>query len=760
MPTSGGTPRRLTTGNADTSPAWSPDGVADRVPPRRPGAPAGRRRRRARAGHRPAARRRRSGVEPGRRPARVHRAGRPRTAPARWSPTGSTTRPTAPGCSARSAASCTWSTSPPASAARSPTAPSTPAQPAWSPDGTHHRLHPRGRARTATCASASPSTCSTWTTRRRCPGWSRSPTGSPARSRTPPTARACSSSAGPGDPVGHARLFRVPLDGGVPVDLTGSLDRNVMPGAPAYPGGLPAGDRRRPDAVLRPRPRVHPPVVGRRRRRRRPGGARRRRPGRLRALGRRRPAVVALATPTSYGEIVVVDLTTGAETVLTEHGAAPRRRRAVRARRAHVHHQRRHRGAGLAGPRPRARRDRCRCCSTSTAARTTRGTPRPTRSTSTTRSSPRAAGRSCSSTRAAATATARSSTTAVHGAWGVADANDFLEPIDQLVAEGLADPERLAVTGYSYGGFMTCYLTGHDDRFAAAVAGGVVSDLVSMGGTCDDGHFLSAYELGGAPWQSPTRYAAMSPLTKVADVRTPTLVLHGAADLTCPVGQAQQWHTALRELGVPTQLVLYPDASHVFILLGPPSQRLDFNRRVVDWVEQHAVRGGRARIDARHWEHRLAALAKRHHVPGAQLGILRYSPGREDELVEAAYGTLNLATGSPATTTRCSRSARSPRSGRPPSSCSWSTRAWSSWTPRSSRSCPSSGSPTPTSPRASRSGTCSPTPAASTATSSPTPAAATTAWRSTSTCWPRRRRTTRSARRGRTATPASRSWAG
>ena len=76
---------------------------------------------------------------------------------------------------------------------------------------------------------------------------------------------------------------------------------------------------------------------------------------------------------------------------------------------------------------------------------------------------------------------------AVHGAWGVADANDFLEPIDALVAEGLADPERLAVTGYSYGGFMTCYLTGHDDRFEAAVAGGVVSDLVSMYGTCDDG---------------------------------------------------------------------------------------------------------------------------------------------------------------------------------------------------------------------------------------------------------------------------------
>ncbi len=73
------------------------------------------------------------------------------------------------------------------------------------------------------------------------------------------------------------------------------------------------------------------------------------------------------------------------------------------------------------------------------------------------------------------------------GAWGEADAKDFLEPIDQLVAEGIADPKRLAVTGYSYGGFMTCYLTSRDNRFAAAVAGGVVSDLVSMAGTSDIG---------------------------------------------------------------------------------------------------------------------------------------------------------------------------------------------------------------------------------------------------------------------------------
>ncbi|BCJ56051.1 hypothetical protein Asp14428_75260 [Actinoplanes sp. NBRC 14428] len=239
----------------------------------------------------------------------------------------------------------------------------------------------------------------------------------------------------------------------------------------------------------------------------------------------------------------------------------------------------------------------------------------------------------------------------VNGAWGVADSADLLEPVDALVAEGVADPDRLAVTGYSYGGYLTCWLTGHDDRFVAAVAGGTVSDLVSMAGTCDDGQFLSAYELGGPPWQDPKRYADMSPLTRVADVRTPTLLLHGADDLTCPAGQAQQWHTALRQRGVPTRLVLYPGGSHAFILAGPPSQRIDYNRRVVEWLEQHTRRGGRKPLDAAHWRRRLARLAERHGVPGAQLGILRMStvPGLPDEQIEVCAGVLDTGSGRPVT---------------------------------------------------------------------------------------------------------------
>jgi len=247
---------------------------------------------------------------------------------------------------------------------------------------------------------------------------------------------------------------------------------------------------------------------------------------------------------------------------------------------------------------------------------------------------------------------------ATTGAWGVSDALDFLEPLDALVAEGIADPARLAVTGYSYGGYMTCYLTSRDGRFAAAVAGGCVSDLTSMAGTSDEGHGLSDSEWG---FKSPAGrdFSASDPIDRVTDVRTPTLLLHGDADIRCPVGQAEQWHAALRELGVDTQLVRYPGASHLFILDGLPSHRIDYNQRVVDWVEQYASETKRPKIDAAHWERRLAVLAERHKVPGAALGIMRLGSvsehgasagGRADEVIEAAYGYANFPAKIEATT--------------------------------------------------------------------------------------------------------------
>ncbi|MFI9556502.1 S9 family peptidase [Nonomuraea endophytica] len=169
--------------------------------------------------------------------------------------------------------------------------------------------------------------------------------------------------------------------------------------------------------------------------------------------------------------------------------------------------------------------------------------------------------------------------TAALGAWGVADAQDFLSAVDELVADGTADPERLAVTGYSYGGYMTCYLTGHTGRFKAAIPGGLVSDLTSMAGTSDAGYFVKMWECSGDP-------APQSPLTRVGEVTTPTLILHGDADERCPVGQAEQWFEALREREVPVRLVRYPGGSHLFIVQGRPSHRYDYNERIIAWLEQ------------------------------------------------------------------------------------------------------------------------------------------------------------------------------
>jgi dipeptidyl aminopeptidase/acylaminoacyl peptidase/CubicO group peptidase (beta-lactamase class C family) len=449
----------------------------------------------------------------------------------------------------------------------------------------------------------------------------------------------------PGEPEGLAGLHAVDLESGASTELSASLDRNVMPGAPAYPGALPQVTASG-DVVFAVRDRgctrlYAVPLAG---------GTPRHLYGAdgevvsgLSIAGG--TAALAVGTPTSFGEIVLLDLAAGTSTVVTAHGSAPesaelfvRESREFTISDGTVVQGWIVRDPALQGPSPllvdihggphnawNAAIDEMHVFHQELAARgwtilliNPRGSD----------------------------GYGAEFWKAVYGAWGTADAKDFLEPVDELVAEGLADPKRLAVTGYSYGGYMTAYLTGHDDRFAAAVAGGIVSDLVSMGGSSDDAHLLNLMEIGVMPWDSEgqERLAEMSPLTAVDQVTTPTLVLHGEKDLRCPLGQAQQWHYALRERGVPTQLVIYPGGSHVFPLLGTPSHRVDYARRVVEWVERYAGSASGARpaaIDAAHWQRRLDVLAERHSVPGAQLGILRHSADGDDDVVVVGTGTLN-----------------------------------------------------------------------------------------------------------------------
>jgi dipeptidyl aminopeptidase/acylaminoacyl peptidase len=178
------------------------------------------------------------------------------------------------------------------------------------------------------------------------------------------------------------------------------------------------------------------------------------------------------------------------------------------------------------------------------------------------------------------------------GAWGVADEQDFLAAVDALVAEGVTDPARVVVTGYSYGGFMTAWLSArHPDRWAAAIPGGIVANMASQAGTADLGQLMCRHEVGAQPWEDPVRYAEISPITYVGAVTAPTLVLHGDRDDRCPVGQAEEWFTALRARSVPSQLVRYPGGSHLFILNGRPSHRVDWCERIVDWAVRHTAAG-------------------------------------------------------------------------------------------------------------------------------------------------------------------------
>ncbi|WP_104090864.1 serine hydrolase [Arthrobacter sp. GMC3] len=238
--------------------------------------------------------------------------------------------------------------------------------------------------------------------------------------------------------------------------------------------------------------------------------------------------------------------------------------------------------------------------------------------------------------------------------WGTADHNDWMEPIDVLISEGAVDPDRLAVTGYSYGGFGTCSLTSTSNRFAAAVAGGLVADLGALPGASDAGVYLSKTEFDG----DDTVAAALSPMNALHQVTTPTLILHGAQDNRCPVNQAEQWFAGLRRKGVPAQMVLYPGQSHSFIMNGPLSHRLDYSERLIAWLELHVPAAAQtagetavvpALLDTAYWQHRLETAIAKYDVPGAVFGILRTDaavPGRgAEERVVIAAGVTNKRTG-------------------------------------------------------------------------------------------------------------------
>ena len=167
------------------------------------------------------------------------------------------------------------------------------------------------------------------------------------------------------------------------------------------------------------------------------------------------------------------------------------------------------------------------------------------------------------------------------GDFGGGDMRDILTGVDKLVADGIADNDRLFVYGTSYGGYMTTWLVGQTHRFRAAVAQNPVTDL-SMMWHLSDIPSWTEWEFGGKPWEVPEKMRKHSPLTYANQVKTPTLVLHARDDRRCPLPMGQAYHKALKARGVPTDLVIYPDEGHG---IRQPRHRDDVLRRVLDWFE-------------------------------------------------------------------------------------------------------------------------------------------------------------------------------
>jgi dipeptidyl aminopeptidase/acylaminoacyl peptidase len=175
---------------------------------------------------------------------------------------------------------------------------------------------------------------------------------------------------------------------------------------------------------------------------------------------------------------------------------------------------------------------------------------------------------------------------AIHADWGVADAPDILAGVDAAIARGGIDPARIAVTGGSYGGYMTTWLNGHTDRFACAVSARGVYNLLSEHST-SDAHELIEIEFDGYPWERYPKLWEHSPLAYAHKINTPLRILHSEQDYRVPISEAEQLFAMLRRRKHVVELVRYPREGHELTRSGEPRHRADHMERTLEWFDRY-----------------------------------------------------------------------------------------------------------------------------------------------------------------------------
>jgi dipeptidyl aminopeptidase/acylaminoacyl peptidase len=179
--------------------------------------------------------------------------------------------------------------------------------------------------------------------------------------------------------------------------------------------------------------------------------------------------------------------------------------------------------------------------------------------------------------------------------WGGGDFKDIMTGVDALVARGIADPDKLAHIGWSYGGYMTAWTITQTTRYKAAMVGAGLTNMWSMYGTNDIPSVLIAY-FGGIPnKQTLPLYLDRSAMTHIDKATTPTLILHGANDERVPTGQAYELYRGLKDRGKATELVFYPREGHGIAEYYHQKDRL---QRIYDWVTKYTLGTGGDRTTA------------------------------------------------------------------------------------------------------------------------------------------------------------------
>ena len=167
--------------------------------------------------------------------------------------------------------------------------------------------------------------------------------------------------------------------------------------------------------------------------------------------------------------------------------------------------------------------------------------------------------------------------------WGGGDYHDLMTGVDRVIEMGVADPDRLGVMGWSYGGFMTSWIVTQTHRFKAASAGAPVTNLMSFNGTSDIPSFVPDY-FGGQSWDAIDIYQKHSPMFNVKGVTTPTMIQQGDADVRVPISQGYELYNALKAQGVPTRMLVLPRQPH-----GPtePKMQLAAMKANLEWFDKY-----------------------------------------------------------------------------------------------------------------------------------------------------------------------------